>query len=298
MVRLIVVVLITLTPAIARAQVLAPQRPNIPVNVAVVPAPVIEVPAAAVMQELELNDGSSVIGRVESITDGRFVFRTESGVEMTVDFSAVRSLKPVTGRIVNGELWREDPNPTRLFFAPTGRSLKKGEAYFGVYEVILPFVQVGITDRISIGAGTPLIFGDFERPFWVTPKLKLIESRSTAVAAGVMHFFNVDDASIGIAYGVVTKGSTDNAVTMGLGYSYARTDDEDAGSGVLMLGGERRVSRRIKLVTENYAFKGGGFASGGLRFFGEKLSADFGLVMPLFTDETFVFPMINIVRKF
>ena len=45
-------------------------------------------------------------------------------------------------------------------------------------------------------------------------------------------------------------------------------------------------------------FKGGGFASGGVRFFGEKLSADFGLVMPLFEDETFAFPMINIVRKF
>jgi hypothetical protein len=260
--------------------------------------PVIEIPAAGVMQELELNDGSSVIGRVTSIAGGRFVFVTGAGVEMTVEMSAVRSLEPVTGRIVGGELWREDPNPTRLFFAPTGRSLKKGEAYFGVYEILLPFVQVGITDRLSIGAGTPLIFGDFERPVWVTPKVKLLETRSTAVSAGVMHFFNVDEASVGIAYGVVTQGSTDNAVTIGLGYSYARTDDEDAGSGVVMLGGERRVSKRIKLVTENYVFKGGGFASGGVRFFGEKLSADFGLVMPLFEDETFAFPMINIVRKF
>jgi hypothetical protein len=37
---------------------------------------------------------------------------------------------------------------------------------------------------------------------------------------------------------------------------------------------------------------------GGIRFFGEKLSADFGLVAPLFSaDEFIVFPMINIVRK-
>lgn len=262
------------------------------------PAIVVEVPAADVVQQLELSDGSSVIGRVQSVDGGRFVFRTASGVEMTVDVTAVRSLKPFTGRIVNGEAWQDDPNATRLFFAPTGRSLKKGEAYFGVYEILLPFVQVGITDYISIGAGTPLLFGDFDRPVWVTPKIKLMETRSTAVSAGVMHFFNIDDASVGIAYGVVTQGSTDNAVTVGLGYSYARTDDDDAGSGVAMLGGERRVSRRIKLVTENYVFKGGGFASGGLRFFGEKLSADFGIVVPLFEDETFAFPMINIVRRF
>ena len=259
--------------------------------------PAIEVAEAGVVQELELKDGSVVIGRVESVDAGRFIFRTSSGAEMTIDVATVRSLKAFSGTIVNGEAWRDDPNATRLFFAPTGRSLKKGEAYFGVYEILLPFVQVGVTDRISIGAGTPLIFADVERPVWVTPKIKLMETRSTALSAGVMHFFNVEDASVGIAYGVVTQGSTDNAVTVGLGYSYARTDDDDAGSGVLMLGGERRVSRRVKLVTENYVFKGGGFVSGGVRFFGERLSADIGLVAPL-VDDTFVFPMINIVRKF
>ena len=258
----------------------------------------IEVATGNVIQELELNDGSLLIGRVETVGSGRFVFRTTSGAEITVDIATVRSLKPFTGRIVNGELWRDDPNPTRLFFAPTGRSLKRGEVYFGVYEVLLPFVQVGVTDRISIGGGTPLVFGDFEQPFWVTPKVQLLHYRSTSVSAGVMHFFNMGDASTGIAYGVVTQGSTGSAVTIGGGYAYARSDEEDAGSGVLMIGGEHRVSRRVKLVTENYVFKGGGFASGGLRFFGEKLSADFGLVAPLFGDDTVVFPMINIVRKF
>lgn len=284
MIRLLLVALLMFSAAAAQAQTSA--------------TPVIEIPAPDVTQELELSDGSSVIGRVESITGSRFVFRSTAGVEMTVDAAAVRSLKPFTGRIVNGELWREDPNTTRLFFGPTGRSLKKGEAYFGVYEVLLPFVQVGITDRLSIGAGTPLIFGDFERPFWVTPKFQVARRGSTAAAVGVMHFFNVDDASIGIAYGAVTQGSNDSAATLGLGYSYARTDDEDAGSAVVMVGGEHRVSRRIKFVTENYAFKGGGFASGGIRFFGEKLSADFGLVVPLFGDDFILFPMINIVRKF
>jgi hypothetical protein len=279
--------LLTVVPG---AEAVQPQAPA---------APVIEIPAPDVMQELELTDGSSVIGRVESIGEGRFVFRSTAGVEMTVELETVRSLKPITGRIVRGELWREDPNQTRLFFGPTGRSLKKGEVYFGVYEVLLPFVQVGITDRLSIGGGTPLIFGDFERPYWVTPKFEVMRHRKTSASVGVMHFFNIDEASIGIAYGVVTHGSGDSAVTAGAGYSYARTDRDDAGSAVVMLGGEHRVTKRVKLVTENYLFKGGGFASGGIRLFGEKLSADFGLVLPLFKDEgLLVFPMINIVRKF
>ena len=65
-----------------------------------------------------------------------------------------------------------------------------------------------------------------------------------------------------------------------------------------MIGGEHRVTRRVKLVSENYVFKGGGFVSGGVRLFGEKLSADFGLMYPLFEGSTILIPMVNIVRKF
>jgi hypothetical protein len=266
-------------------------------------------------QELQLKDGTRVIGRVESISDGKFTFRTMSGLELNLDTTSVQSLRPFTGRIVNGEVWESDPNTTRLFFGPTGRSLKQGEAYFGVYEVFMPFVQVGVTDRLSIGGGTPLIFaGDIERPFWFTPKFQLFNGDRTSGSIGVMHFFNVNDGGgMGIAYGVATHGGADAAVTIGAGYAYlndahpprdayssAPYYEEEGGDGgaVLMIGGERRTSKRVKLVTENYIFKGGGIASIGARFFGEKLSADFGLVFPLGGDVFFAFPVINIVRKF
>lgn len=198
----------------------------------------------------------------------------------------------------------EDPNQTRLLFGPTGRSLEKGDVYVGVYEVAFPFVQVGITDRLSIGAGTPLLFGDFDRPYWFTPKFTVMQRGSTSASVGVLHVLNFgDDASTGVAYGVLTRGSPDAAITIGGGYAYARWEadtyraDDNTGAAVAMLGGERRVARGIKLVTENYAFKGGGFVSGGVRFFGTKLSADIGLVMPLF-EGAMLLPMVNIVRKF
>jgi hypothetical protein len=65
-----------------------------------------------------------------------------------------------------------------------------------------------------------------------------------------------------------------------------------------MIGGERRASRRIKWITENYIWNGGGFVSGGVRFLGESLSADLGLVSPLGIDKLFVFPVMNFVWKF
>ena len=47
-----------------------------------------------------------------------------------------------------------------------------------------------------------------------------------------------------------------------------------------MLGGELRVGRRISLVTENWMVPEleGAMISYGIRFFGESLSADLGLV--------------------
>jgi len=205
---------------------------------------------------------------------------------------------PPPANTAPAEVWPEDPNPTRLFFAPTGRSLPKGEAYFGVYEVLLPFVQYGITDRISIGGGTPFVFGTGGgQPFWVTPKVQVLKTRSTEAAVGVLHFINMGDFNAGIAYAVVTQGTTDAAATIGAGYAYASEDESRAGAPVVMLGAEKRLSKRVKFVTENYWFSGVGMASGGMRFMGDRLSADIGLVAPLGGDVLFVFPMVNFVIK-
>jgi len=193
----------------------------------------------------------------------------------------------------------DDPNPTRLFFAPTGRSLEQGDAYFGVYEVLLPFVQVGITDRISIGGATPLFFGTGAgQPFWVTPKIQVLRTRSTQGSVGILHFMNMGDYNAGIAYGVVTQGTADAAITVGGGYAYASADESREGAPVVMLGGEKRLSKRLKFITENYWFSGVGLVSGGVRFLGDRLSVDVGMVSPLGVDGFIAFPMINFVRKF
>jgi hypothetical protein len=260
------------------------------------PATRIEVPPAGVTQELTLRDGTRAYGRVERVGGTQVTFRTIDGAMLEVDAAQVLRLVPAEGRVVDGDYWRADPNPTRLFFGPTGRSLDRGDAYLGVYEVFMPFVQVGVTDRVSIGGGTPLVFGGGgSHPFWLTPKVQLIATGSTGVAVGVMHMM-ADREQLGVAYGVVTHGSTDSAVTAGAGYAYAGGDDT-AGAPVAMLGGEHRVHRSVKLITENYAFKGGGILSGGIRFLGERLSADLGLAVPVGAGGAFVFPMVNFVWK-
>jgi hypothetical protein len=191
-----------------------------------------------------------------------------------------------------------DANTTRLFFGPTARSLPKGQVYAGVYEFLMPFVQVGVTDRFSIGGGTPLVFGfeDFERPFWITPKLQVLDTGRTQVAAGLLHAFDSSSRGGGIAYGVVTHGDTDASFTAGAGMAYAV---EGGRSAVVMIGGDARVRRNIKVMTENYVWQGGdAVLTGGLRFLGDHLSADLGLAFPIGAGAFFAFPVVNFVYVF
>jgi len=66
---------------------------------------------------------------------------------------------------------------------------------------------------------------------------------------------------------------------------------------VAMIGGEARVSKSIKLISENYVLPGGEMLlSVGPRFIGEHLTADLGVVVPLSSGGgIFGFPLVNFV---
>jgi hypothetical protein len=261
------------------------------------PGLTIPVPAPGVIQRVELADGSVLYGRVTSVEGERVLFEPTVGGQVELRREAIVGIRAVKGSIVNGTFVASSGTPTRLFFAPTARPLARGEATFGVYEVLLPFVQLGVTDRFSIGGGTPLLFGgDGDRPFWVTPKLALYAREALHVSVGAIHVFGAEEGA-GVAYAVATKGRPEGAVTLGVGFAYSGRSR----SAVFMVGGEKAASRRIHLITENWFWKGGyGIISGGLRFQGEKLSADVGLAMPwdAADPEVILAPVVNFSYRF
>ena len=250
------------------------------------------------LYELVLRDGSRLYGTIEREDSNEVVFKTQSGAVVAAQRSDITTLKEVIGSLSGGEFMPPDPNATRLFFAPTGRSLARGQTYLGVYEFLMPFVQIGVTDRVSIGGGTPLVFGfdNDDRPFWITPKVQILKTSSTDVAAGVFQVFNAAGDGGGVAYAVSTSGTARGSFTVGGGMAYGNNGGR---SGVVMVGGERQVRRNLKLMSENYLWKdGNGVASAGVRFFGDRLSADLALGFPIGSDEFFAFPIVNFVYVF
>ena len=270
------------------------------------PAPAQEPAAADTVREIELADGSRIYGRVVEDAGGRLVVETVGGVRMELAREQVRSMRPVAGRVVGGALWPEDPHASRLFFGPTARAIPQGEGYLGVYELFFPFVSYGLTDRLTISGGTPIIPDAIGEIFYLAPKLEVLRTTGASAAVGVLAVFatqNAFDGSVGLLYAVGTLGEPDRAVSFGATVPfYAASGESDIGRDpIFMVGGEARLTRRTKLLTENYFAAGetGGVVSGGVRFFGERLSADFGVAAFLGDDNSFCcIPLVNFVYSF
>lgn len=251
------------------------------------------------LYEVRLNDGSVLYGRVQDEGATVTVF-TQGGATVQLRRDQILSITPMRGRVVQGRVWPQDPNPTRLFFAPTARAVGQGRGYLGVYEIFFPFVTYGITNSFSISGGTPIIPGIIGEVFYIAPKITVVETDKIAAAAGVLYGSD-GDYGAGIVYGVGTYGDPDGAVSLGLGWGFS--DNDFADQSILMLGGELRMTSRTKFISENYFAPGesGSLMSGGVRFFGERLSADLGIVTPIGGGDcggACFFPLVNFVYSF
>jgi hypothetical protein len=273
--RTLPALLLTLAPLAAQAQdsIPAGQRDTVPKDSLTV---------------IRLRDGSVLYGRILSEDADRLKVRTVGGLDIDIQRAQVSSISRTRGRLVgNDEFWAEDPNGTRLLFTSTGRALGKGEGYVSAYYIFLPFVAYGVTDRFTIAGGTPIVPGVIGRAFYLAPKFTIAESERAAYSVGALSFALTEDiaaGTIGLVYGVGTWGSRDNAVTAGLGwgYNWGSGDSDMTSAPVLVVGGETRISRRVKLVTENWVYTGavenGGIFSGGFRFIGDRLTSDLGMI--------------------
>lgn len=161
-------------------------------------------------------------------------------------------------------------NGNRLFFAPTGRGLRKNEGTLQDVDVYLLGVNYGITDNISLGGYMSVVPGlSLDQQLLVfTPKISYPIRDNLNVGFGLLYVRvpNFDSqgtgTGAGIGYGALTYGSADNNFTVGLGYGFVQGDI--GSTPILQVGGQTRVSRRISLLSENYIVADANAGMGGL----------------------------------
>ncbi|MCE5252544.1 hypothetical protein LLG96_20265 [bacterium] len=251
-------------------------------------------------------DGSTHIGKITVISVSSVEFETAYGT-LTIPLESIQRIQEVPGDSVrSGKYWFPNPNRTRLYFAPTGHMIKKGDGYFGVYEVFLPAFNYGVSDRVSLGGGMSVMpSGSLKKQvFYFTPKVRLHQSELFNIAAGalVMKFPDMDNENvplISVLYGVGTYGTPNHSITLGFGYGLEGGKFTD--KPLVVLGGEQRLSRRTSFVTENWICPGidNVLISYGIRFFGEEISVDLAFLNTTGKDMLFPgIPYVDFVYNF
>ncbi len=237
-----------------------------------------------------LKDGSVIRGKIVQQDAAQITVITAAGIEMKIPRSEVISIKPLEGKISQGEFRRFDPNYSRLMFGPTGRPLRKGHGYFSDFYVFFPGVAYGFTNNFSILAGMSIFPGvqpDDQIKF-IAPRIGISTSERLAISAGTLLISLWDGAAAGIAFVTTTVGEPDKSFTAGFGLGYVKEEGEEFEFGrkpILTLGGNIRLSNSSALVSENWLvldrsvqFDELPFALA-LRLFGDRLAGDIGFVM-------------------
>lgn len=237
------------------------------------------------VQILTTADGSELVGRITAIYDSTLTFQVGDN-RLSIRLSDIRSIEERPARATGeGRPWFEHANRTTLVLGPTGRTLRRGEGQFALYELFFPTLSYGFTDRLTLGGGLTLIPGAGldEQIMYLLPKVGVVRSESMNIAVGALimragdPFDDGDEAldPFGILYGVGTFGGSDANLTTGLGFGFY--GDDLASRPVLQLGGQLRIYERMALISENWFFRTDETTMvswTGLRFLAQKVSFD------------------------
>jgi hypothetical protein len=134
---------------------------------------------------------------------------------------------------------------SRYVFSPSGFGIEKDSAYLNVVGPLIDF-QYGISDKVSVGIGTPLFLGVYGTASYHTQVSEKVHFK-TGLLAGVP---TVGRGTFLLPFAVGTYGTADNQVSLGLGYSSFNSDDFELNGAAVNIGGYHKLGSRIGLVYE------------------------------------------------
>lgn len=262
---------------------------------------------STMLYRVETLNGNEFIGNILIQDSMRVLMKTNQLGEISILNSDIRKMDRIgIQQIKYGKYWYENPQSSRYFWAPNGYGLKAGEAYYQNVWVLYNQVSVGLTDNISIGAGTiPLfLFAGTSTPVWVIPKVSfpIIKDKLNLGAGAVVGtILGETPVSFGIVYGVSTFGNRDNNVSLGLGYGFAAGEWADIP--LFELAAMFRVSDNTYLITENYFISIDNDIRALLGFGGRSIirrsaGIDYGLAFPLSAGNFIAIPWLGITVPF
>jgi len=270
------------------------------------PAPSTAPPGPQPGQEVVvvLKDGQKLKGKLVSQDAGGVTIES-SGARMQFPSASVQAVA-VPGSDAAEGAWPRDPNRTRYLYSPSGFMLRQGEGYLSQTELLLTTVGFGVTDWLTVQAGTILpwlIYEPSTLPFTVAVKAGGSASEYVHLAGGFQVFAapGLATGAAGLLFGTVTLGTESLNLGVSAGPPFAiGSGTSELGRVVVSVSGNWRVARSIALVSENWFAQVEGstewIGSAAVRFIGDRLGVDAGFLFA--SGTTFPVPWLDFTWHF
>ena len=235
-----------------------------------------------------LNDGSTISGKLLSITDNEIVIKSVSMDEVRLQKANIKTMTEVSS--INQKksgVWFTNPNATKYLIGSSAIPSEKKSGYYQNTWVFINSFSYGITNNISISAGFEIIsiFAKDNGPyaFYINPKASFKIANNFYLGANILYANTLktveEFGGLATLNAFATYGNKNNNVTCGVGWGWA--DGEFSSKPLIVVSGMVRASNRIGFVSENWIIPGiddggdfYGIYSYGIRFLGEKISVD------------------------
>ena len=270
------------------------------------PAPSTAPPGPQPGQEVVvvLKDGQKLRGKLVSQDAGGVTIES-SGARMQFPSASVQAVAVPGSEAAEGA-WPRDPNRTRYLYSPSGFMLRQGEGYLSQTELLLTTVGFGVTDWLTVQAGTILpwlIYEPSTLPFTVALKAGGSASEYVHLAGGFQVFAapGLATGAAGLLFGTVTLGTESLNLGVSAGPPFAiGSGTSELGRVVVSVSGNWRVARSIALVSENWFAQVEGstewIGSAAVRFIGDRLGVDAGFLFA--SGTTFPVPWLDFTWHF
>jgi hypothetical protein len=290
--------------ALAAPEALAQGPASPPATAA--PAPPAAPPGPQPGQEVVvvLKDGQKLKGKLVSQDAGGVTIES-SGARLLLPAATIQALAVPGSEAAEGA-WPRDPNRTRYLYSPSGFMLRQGEGYLSQTELLLTTVGFGVTDWLTLQAGTILpwlIYEPSTLPFTVALKAGGSASEYVHLAGGFQVFAapGLATGAAGLLFGTVTLGTESLNLGVSAGPPFAiGSGTSELGRVVVSVSGNWRVARSIALVSENWFAQVEGstewIGSAAVRFIGDRLGVDAGFLFA--SGTTFPVPWLDFTWHF
>lgn len=210
---------------------------------------------------IEMLNGTSFFGKVRGMgTGGSLLLESALLGRIEIQTAGISKITLASAYVMKKHgAWFRNPNATRYFFAPSAIPLRKREGYYQNAYLLANSVNVGLTDRFTVGGGVliPLLF-------YVTPKYSFPVADHFYLGGGLLFtqsFITDFNLSAGIGYGLATVGNPEHNFTLGGGYGFFKSENQYKSTPmpIITLNGMSRISRRLSLVTENWLIPRAGY---------------------------------------